>query len=195
MNSFWLESVKRVLALAGNGLAYAENPYDIERYEELRRLGGEMFERLADSPVGTVTGLLDSKTGYQTLKVDVRGVRPPRGKSPPRSGEDRWLLGASGGWADVGFSPREVAVKGVREEAHLDAVPVRLLAVLDKKFHQHPPSPWHTYKLFLLCRIRLVGIEAWAEYEEAAIRERYFKGKFVVGEGPKTAGSEAERSA
>jgi hypothetical protein len=29
---------------------------------------------------------------------------------------------------------------------------VRLLAVLDKKCHAHPASPWYTYKIFILCR-------------------------------------------
>ncbi|MNE64463.1 hypothetical protein D3C80_1598770 [compost metagenome] len=30
---------------------------------------------------------------------------------------------------------------------------MRLLAVLDKKFHDHPPEPYHVYKFFILCRI------------------------------------------
>jgi ADP-ribose pyrophosphatase YjhB (NUDIX family) len=32
--------------------------------------------------------------------------------------------------------------------------PVKILAVLDKKFHPHPPSPYHTYKIFILCSIK-----------------------------------------
>jgi hypothetical protein len=26
------------------------------------------------------------------------------------------------------------------------------LAVLDKKLHHHPPSPFHVYKVFILCK-------------------------------------------
>jgi len=44
-----------------------------------------------------------------------------------------------------------MAVKEVKEEAGLDVRPVRLLAVLDKKCHNHPPSPIHVYKIFILC--------------------------------------------
>src|SRR5262245_20402467 len=35
------------------------------------------------------------------------------------------------GWADVGYSASEVAVKEVHEETGIDAEPVRLIAVLD----------------------------------------------------------------
>jgi ADP-ribose pyrophosphatase YjhB (NUDIX family) len=154
MEMFWLDSVKRVLALAQNGLAYADNPYDIERYEELRRLGGEMLARLADSPVETIVGLLAGETGYQTPKVDIRGVmlRGERVLLVRERIDGFWAL--PGGWADVGLSPGEVAVKEVREEASIEAAPVRLLAVLDKRLHNHPPSPFHTWKLFILCEER-----------------------------------------
>ncbi|TVX95334.1 NUDIX domain-containing protein [Cohnella terricola] len=38
-----------------------------------------------------------------------------------------WAL--PGGWADIGLSPKEVAVKEVKEESGLDIEPIRLLAV------------------------------------------------------------------
>lgn len=57
-----------------------------------------------------------------------------------------------GGWADVGYSPSEIAVKEVQEEAGITVVPERLLAVLDKKCHPHPPTPFYTYKIFIRCR-------------------------------------------
>jgi hypothetical protein len=40
----------------------------------------------------------------------------------------------------------------------------------------------HNLKLYNLCRMRLVGIDAWIN-EAAQNRMRYFKGKFVVGKG------------
>ncbi|WP_318840600.1 hypothetical protein [Paenibacillus sp. BJ-4] len=36
--------------------------------------------------------------------------------------------------------------------------PKRLLAVMDKKFHHHPPEPYHVYKFFIECE--LTGGEA-----------------------------------
>jgi len=42
----------------------------------------------------------------------------------------------------------------------------------------------HNMKVYNLCRIKAVGVEQWAAAEAAEIRQRYFKGKFVVGVGP-----------
>lgn len=151
MDTFWLSSIQRVIALAGNGLAYSDNPYDIERYEELRRIGGDMLARLADAPVETIAGLLEGGEGYWTPKVDVRAVVPRDGLILLVRERIDGFWSLPGGWADVGSSPRETAAKETREEAGIEVVPERLLAVLDKRFHDHPPAPWHTWKLFILC--------------------------------------------
>jgi ADP-ribose pyrophosphatase YjhB (NUDIX family) len=44
-----------------------------------------------------------------------------------------------------------------KEEAGLEVAPVKLLAILDKSKHLHPPSPFHVYKIFIMCN--LVGGE------------------------------------
>lgn len=110
-----------------------------------------MAALLADTPVERVRGLFDNETGYQTPKVDTRGVIFREGRLLMVREKLDGLWTPPGGWADIGLSPRENVAKEVREEAGLEVEPLRLLAVLDKKFHPHPPSPWHTYKLFILC--------------------------------------------
>jgi ADP-ribose pyrophosphatase YjhB (NUDIX family) len=65
--------------------------------------------------------------------------------------QNRWTL--PGGWADVGYTPYEVAVKEAQEETGLLVRPVRLLALLDKKKHSHPAQPWYVYKVFIQCEI------------------------------------------
>jgi ADP-ribose pyrophosphatase YjhB (NUDIX family) len=146
-----LEYIKRIQALAQSGLAYSDNLYDIERYRELRAISVEMAALIADTPVERIRGLFDGENGYQTPKLDVRGVilRSGRMLFVREKIDGRWTL--PGGWADIGLSPRENVVKEVWEEAGLEVMPLRLLAVIDKKFHPHPPSPWHTWKLFILC--------------------------------------------
>jgi ADP-ribose pyrophosphatase YjhB (NUDIX family) len=57
-----------------------------------------------------------------------------------------------GGWADVGYTASEVLGKEVKEESGLDVQVMRLLAVLDKKCHPHPPDLYYVYKLFFLCK-------------------------------------------
>ena len=64
--------------------------------------------------------------------------------------DGKWTL--PGGWADVGYSPFEIAEKEIFEEAGIKVTPERLLAVFDKMKHSHPPDIYHVYKLFILCR-------------------------------------------
>ena len=41
----------------------------------------------------------------------------------------------------------------------------------------------HNMKVYNLCRMKLIGMEAWIE-ESANIRKRYYEGNFIVGKGP-----------
>jgi ADP-ribose pyrophosphatase YjhB (NUDIX family) len=151
MENKFLEVIKRIQAIAQNGLAYSQNVYDIERYEELRGISVEIMADISETGVSAVKNLFAGETGYQTPKVDVRAVVFKDGKilMVKEKADGCWSL--PGGWADVGLSPGEVAVKEVREEAGLLVKPRRLMGILDKKFYPHPPSPYHTYKIFILC--------------------------------------------
>jgi ADP-ribose pyrophosphatase YjhB (NUDIX family) len=149
----WLEYAKRVQALAQAGLTYAENDYDRERYQELSDISVGILAELTGEAIPRIKDLFTNEIGYQTPKTDVRAVVFQEGKilMVRERIDNCWSL--PGGWADVGFAPGEVAVKETREEAGLVVTPVKLLAVLDKKCHPHPPSPYHTYKIFIRCEI------------------------------------------
>ena len=54
------------------------------------------------------------------------------------------------GWADVGYSPAEVAVKEVLEETGVECVPERVLAVIDGQ--RMGFSRFGMYMLVFLCR-------------------------------------------
>ena len=54
----------------------------------------------------------------------------------------------------MGYSPKEVAAKEVKEETGLDVLPVRLLAVMDMSKHPHPAIPYYVYKFFILCELK-----------------------------------------
>ncbi|MDU0203246.1 NUDIX hydrolase [Paenibacillus sp. MAH-36] len=158
MNIPWLQWAKEIQAISQAGLAYGENGYDLERYEALRKISVEMMSHFTDTPIDKVTELFASDTGYQTPKVDIRAVVLKENKVllVKERADGAWAL--PGGWADIGYTPSEVAVKETREEAGYQVKPVRLLAILDKKCHAHPPAPNYVYKIFILCE--LVGGEA-----------------------------------
>ena len=168
MDPQWLVWAKRLQAIAQTGLTYAKDPFDVERYQSIRLVTAEMMaagsgEGSADSFVK----LLSMDVGYATPKVDVRAAvfRDGRLLLVREKEDGRWTL--PGGWADIGDSPSGAVVREVKEESGFDVKARKLLALLDRNLHGHPPIPYHAYKLFFLCDI--VGGNARAEQETDAV--------------------------
>ncbi|NIK68019.1 NUDIX hydrolase [Paenibacillus sp. BK720] len=167
MEPKWLEWAKQMQAIAQTGLTYAKDVYDIERYEALRRMSIEILAEYTSVSHEQIALAFASDKGYATPKTDIRAVVFQDNKLllVKEKIDGGWSL--PGGWSDMGYSPKEIAVKETQEEAGFDTAAVRLLAVLDKKFHNHPPSPYHVYKMFILCEI--IGGEATAGVETSDV--------------------------
>lgn len=151
MSFDWLDITKRLQSIAQAGLTYGADKYDLERYQIIRDISVEIMQNYTDAPLEKVISLFASETGYQTPKVDIRGVvfRDNQLLMVQEGADSNWTL--PGGWADVCYSPFEIAEKEVWEEAGLKVKPKRLLAVFDKLKHAHPQDEYHVYKLFILC--------------------------------------------
>lgn len=147
-----LQLVKQVQALAENGLHYSENDYDLDRYQNLEEISLRMLSLVTGLSKETIEMAAPERNGYRTPKVDVRAVifndRDEILLVRERI-DSRWSL--PGGWCDVGYTPTETAVKEVKEEAGIPVKVSRLLAVLDKKCHDHPEDLFYAYKIFLEC--------------------------------------------
>jgi ADP-ribose pyrophosphatase YjhB (NUDIX family) len=148
----WLSLAKEIQSIAQAGLAYSTNKFDRARYQQLRELSIKILQEFTDAPYEKIRTLFASEEGYQTPKVDIRGVVFRDGKilMVREAIDGKWTL--PGGWADIGYSPFEIAAKEVFEEAGIEVKPIRLLAVFDKMKHAHPPDIYHVYKLFILCK-------------------------------------------
>jgi ADP-ribose pyrophosphatase YjhB (NUDIX family) len=168
MEPKWLEWAKQIQAIAQTGLAYGRDIYDIERFEALRRLSVEIMANYTSAGTEEIQLAFASDSGYATPKVDVRGVifREGRILLVRERSDGAWCL--PGGWADVGLSPSECVLKEIREETGYEARTLRLLAVMDKLRHDHPPAPHHIYKLFFRCEI--TGGEASGGVETSEVR-------------------------
>lgn len=158
MEPKWLSWAKEIQAIAQTGLAYAKDVYDVERYQALRELSVDILANYTLESKESIRLSFANDEGYCTPKTDIRGVvfRDQCILMVREKSDGKWAL--PGGWADIGLSPSEVVVKEIREESGFETEAVRLLAVMDKKFHNHPPEAYHIYKLFILCQI--VGGEA-----------------------------------
>jgi ADP-ribose pyrophosphatase YjhB (NUDIX family) len=150
---FWLEQVKQIIAIAQSGQFYSKNPFETERYKNLLVLSQQLLEHYADRNFEPLNETFIEGRGYVTPKVDVRAIVFKDGKllMVKEKIDGRWC--PPGGFADVGYTPFEIAVKETHEESGLDVKPIRLLAVMDKKSHNHPPSFYYIYKIFVLCEI------------------------------------------
>ncbi|MDH4169774.1 MAG: NUDIX hydrolase N-terminal domain-containing protein [Acidimicrobiia bacterium] len=131
----WSEALS---GLARTGLAFTDSLYERERFEEILAVAADIRTK-AESPYDAET-LLHEWTkqvghgvpGYVTPKATVAAlVGNERGELllVQRADSGIWLYPT--GWADIGYSPAEVAVKEVLEETGIETEVVRLVGVMD----------------------------------------------------------------
>lgn len=165
----WIKWAVELQSLAQAGLFYGKDIFDKERYARIREISAEMLAHMSDIPVETVTGLFCNETAYQTPKIDTRAAIFREGKILLVKEKDgRWSL--PGGWCDVNVSVGENTVREVKEEAGLDAVPEKVIAVQDRARHNQPLYAYSICKIFVQCRC--IGGE-FAENSETT-EARYF---------------------
>lgn len=154
MDPRWLEWGRALQTIAQNGLAYSLNVFDIDRFEQIRRIAAEILAEHSEMDPGPLLNLFSGETGYATPKVDVRGAvfkddRILLVRELLDNG--RWTL--PGGWADVTDTPSEAVEREIREESGYEARAVKLVALYDRTRRGHPYMYFSTYKLFFLCEL------------------------------------------
>ena len=131
----WSEALS---GIARTGLGFTQSLYEQERFEEVLRVAADIAAVAGHShePGPLVEEWMklvgEGVAGYVTPKVAVGAVvGDDQGRIllVQRADSGIWLYPT--GWADVGYSPAEVAVKEVAEETGVRCVPEKLIAVLD----------------------------------------------------------------
>ncbi len=151
-NEKWLEWAVRLQSIAQAGIAYCDNKYELERYEEIREIVAEMLSYKTEIPVEKIKGLFCSETGYQTPKIDTRAAIFKEDKILlVKENNGTWSL--PGGWVDVDVSVKENTIKEVKEEAGLDVTVDLVIAVQDREKHNLPVYAWKVCKIFMLCSV------------------------------------------
>ena len=144
----------RMRAMAQTALTYSKNGYEIERSHEMIALSNRIVSIVSGLEETVIHADYHPVKEYVTPKVDIRAVIF-NGKDEillvKEKIDGKWAL--PGGWADVGFTPTEVVIKETKEETGFDVRVLRLLAIFDKRCHNHPPSPFYIYKLCFQCEI------------------------------------------
>lgn len=151
-------------AIARTGLGFTESLFERERYEEVLHIAGDIkaaaaaledieeVERETDHFVQEwLDNVGEGVPGYVTPKVAVGAVVGNDAGEillVQRKDSGIWLYPT--GWADVGYSPSEVAVKEVSEETGIDCEPVSLISVIDGQ--RMGFSRFGMYMLLFHCR-------------------------------------------
>ena len=131
----WSETLA---GIARTGLGFTESLYEQERFEEVLAVAADIrvaagFDVDASHVVGEwLRQVGQGVAGYVTPKVAIAAVVGNDKDEillTQRADSGVWLYPV--GWADVGYSASEVAIKEVYEETGIEVEPVSLIAVLD----------------------------------------------------------------
>jgi ADP-ribose pyrophosphatase YjhB (NUDIX family) len=145
----WSEALA---AIARTGLGFTESLYERERFEEVLHIAADM-KYAVNQVIGTTIASDEAaeivreqdhfvQEWLASVGVGVPGYVTPKVAIGVICGNDAgelllvqradskvWLYPT--GWADVGYSPSEVAIKEVREETGIECEARRLIAVID----------------------------------------------------------------
>ncbi len=134
----WSEALA---GIARTGLGFTESLYERERFQEILKVAADIrlaaghdegrfdASEVVDGWLGSVE---QGVIGYVTPKIAIGAVvGNDRGELLliQRGDSGVWLYPT--GWADIGYSPAEVAVKEVAEETGIDVEPVRVIGIFD----------------------------------------------------------------
>jgi ADP-ribose pyrophosphatase YjhB (NUDIX family) len=131
----WSEALS---GIARTGLGFTQSLYEQERFEEVLKVAADIRTAAGSEHQAEVLfeewmkAVGSGVAGYVTPKVAVGAVVGNEAGEillVQRADSGVWLYPT--GWADIGYSPVEVALKEVEEETGIRCEPVRLIAVLD----------------------------------------------------------------
>ena len=139
-------------SIAQAGLHYGKDVFDRERYEQVRKIAGEMMQAKTGLPKEQIKTLFLGDEGYQTPKIETRAAifKDDKILLVRERMAQEWSL--PGGWNDYDQTTAQNCVKEAREESGRIVKPVKLIAVQDRNHHNKPILATNVTKIFYLCK-------------------------------------------
>jgi ADP-ribose pyrophosphatase YjhB (NUDIX family) len=144
--------VRRLQAIAQNGLQYSDSAFDHERYEQVRAIAAELAAT-ADEPLEPLVEAFAAQSGQACPKIDVRAAAFRNGRVLLVRNVDDGHWSLPGGWAETGESPRVAAEKELREESGFAGHATKLVGVWEQDGRSRPRWPFYGWRLCFLCEL------------------------------------------
>ena len=153
MKEKWLQWVTQLQSIARAGLTFAENQYDLDRYQQISDLTIDILHNYTEVSHEKIKDLFANETGYQTPKVDVRAavIKNRKILLVKEKVDGKWSM--PGGWADINSTVRESAARECLEEAGAIVNSRRVIAIHLASRHNDPLSPYTIYKIIVECEL------------------------------------------
>ena len=128
MTNSELQLLDELRIIAQNGLRYADNPYDEERYERILELVSEHYGQLDGIHPSEVSDRFRDSLGHVTPNIGGRAAIFNEQRQlllMKRSSDGTW--GLPGGFSDPCETPEETTVREAKEETGLEVETVELV--------------------------------------------------------------------
>lgn len=142
-----------IQAIARNGLQFAANPFDRERYEHLLDLATQTYSGMLEMPSQAVRTRFLQELGYITPKVGSdAAIFNERGEVllMERADGSGWCLPC--GWVEPNEKPAQAAVREAREETGLE-IRVKQLVGIFTRLPSAQNGPHTTISVVHWCEI------------------------------------------
>jgi ADP-ribose pyrophosphatase YjhB (NUDIX family) len=163
-----LPLLEKIQAIARNGLTYAKDFYNRERYEKLLELANEYSGLALDLPAQEVKERLSRELGPITPKLGAdAAIFDDEGKIllMLRIDNRRWCMPC--GLQDVGESPEECAIREAQEETGLEVRAFDLVGVFTR-MPRAEYTPFTLVSVVYLCEV--IGGELRSSHEDLGLQ-------------------------
>ncbi len=154
--------------LSGNGLRYADDPWEEERWERVLNLVCEYYGATLDLPPEEIRERFSQEVGHVTTKVGAEAavLDEERVLLIQRADDETWAM--PGGWVEPGESPAEAAVRETREETGLDVETCGLVNIYNRQ-----PGEYGLHgQVNIVFRSRVTGGEIESSHEALTVEYR-----------------------
>jgi len=162
----WLEWAREIQSIAQTGAHFAENEYQLERFQRLSEIAAEIVSQYSELAFTPLANAFSAQIGYATPRVDVRAAvfRKDQLLMVRECQDGGWTM--PGGWADVGDVPSQAAEREALEESGFIVKANRVIGIYDAN-RSGPLEVFHAVKIVYLCD--LVGGEARPSRETSEV--------------------------